>query len=144
MLEYGLPGVLMKKLLLVFPAVPAAILIFMGVRWLANPYAAAQAQFMPLLEGMALSSQIADIGAVFFCMGCMILLGLITQNKTWIHATIFILITIAIMRIIAWLFHDAALAIPMIVVELVMSGMLYFAANKLSRNPTQNLNPKES
>ena len=116
----------MNKLLRFLPVLPAAIFIFMGVRWVANPEAAAQAQLMPLLNGMALSSQIADIGALFFCMGSMILLGLITQNKTWFQATIFMLLSIATMRIMAWLFHDAALAIPMIVVELVMSTVLFF------------------
>ncbi len=54
----------MNKLRRFLPALPATIFIFMGVRWLVNPEAAAQAQLMPLLEGMALSSQIADIGAL--------------------------------------------------------------------------------
>ncbi len=138
----------MNKLRKFLPVLPATIFIFMGIRWLANPEAAAQAQFMPLLEGMALSSQIADIGALFFCMGGMILLGLITQNKTWFQATVFMLLTIAFMRIVAWLFHDAALAIPMIVVELVMSTVLFFGAKRmaknLTQNPTQNLSQKES
>ncbi len=122
----------MKKLLRFIPVVPATLFIFMGMRWLVNPEAAAQAQFMPLLEGMALSSQIADMGALFFCMGAMILLGLISQNKTWLQATVLMLLTIAFMRITAWLFHDAALAIPMIVVELVVSTMLFFATKNLA------------
>jgi len=123
----------MNQLRRFLPVLPAAIFIFMGVRWVVNPEAAALAQLMPLLEGMALSSQIADIGALFFCMGGMILFGIISQNKTWFQATIFMLLTIAFMRIVAWLFHDAALAIPMIVVELVMSGVLFFAAKKLAQ-----------
>jgi len=47
------------------------------------------------------------------------------------------LLTIAFMRITAWLFHDAALAIPMIVVELVMSTVLFFGAKRMSKNLSQ-------
>jgi hypothetical protein len=126
-------GAPMNKPLKIIVSLFAALFVFMGLRWVVNPEAAALAQFMPLLDGMALSSQIADIGAVFLSMGVMILLGVVSENKTWFQATILMLMTIAVMRIMAWLFHDAALAIPMILVELLVSTALYFCCKQIAK-----------
>jgi hypothetical protein len=63
----------------------------------------------------------------------MILLGLISENKTWFQAPILLLVFIAVIRVISWLFHDASLAIPMIVVELLFSGLLFFACKKMDK-----------
>ena len=121
----------MHKALKVVIALPAALFLFMGLRWLIAPDAAAVAQLMPLLDGMALSSQIADIGALFLGMATMIFLGLITENRTWLQATAMLLVMVAVYRIAAWLFHDASLAPKMIVVEIVVASLLTFAASKL-------------
>ena len=126
----------MSKVFKIFISIPAIIFVFMGLRWIINPAAAAQAQVMPLLDGMALSSQIGDLGALFLGMGVMILLGLISDNKTWFQAPILLLLCTAVIRVIAWLFHDASLAIPMIVVELLFSGLLFVACNKMEGKTT--------
>ena len=124
-------------------ALPAILFVFMGVRWGINPESAAQAQFMPLLEGMALSSQIADLGALFLGMGLMIFFALITGNKSWLQAVILLLLSIAVMRVIAWLFHGAALAIPMIVIELLVSGLLAWASKSLPKG-SESIHKKEA
>lgn len=121
----------MQKPLKIIITLPAILFAFMGLRWMVNPEAAAVGQFMPLLDGTGLSSQIADLGALFLGMGTMILLGLITQNKTWLQAPIILLLMVAFMRVTAWLFHDATLMVPMIVVELVVAALLNHASKKL-------------
>jgi hypothetical protein len=125
-----------SKVLKIFICLPAVLFVFMGLRWIINPAAAAQAQSMPLLDGMALSSQIGDLGGLFLGMGVMILFGLISENKTWFQAPILLLVSIAVIRVISWLFHDAGLAIPMILVELLFSGLLFVACKKMDAKKT--------
>ena len=119
------------KFLLVLPAI---LFIFMGYRWVVFPQGAADAQLMPLLSGTGLSSQVADLGALFLGMGLMIVLFLITAKRTWLYAPALLLFMIAAFRIIAWILHGAALIPPMIVVEVVIGCLLLFTAKRLGVN----------
>ena len=74
------------KILKFLLALPAIMFIFMGYRWVVFPQGAADAQLMPLLTGTGLSSQVADLGALFLGMGLMIVLFLITAKRTWLYA----------------------------------------------------------
>jgi len=119
------------KILKILLVLAALLFIFMGYRWVVFPKGAADAQLMPLLQGTGLSSQIADLGALFLGMGLMITLFLITARCTWLYAPALLLFMIAAFRIIAWLLHGAALIPPMIVVEIVIGCLLLFAAGRL-------------
>ena len=40
---------------------------------------------------------------------------------------------VALLRVLAWLLHDAALALDMIVVEVVIASILLFASTRLAQ-----------
>jgi hypothetical protein len=86
----------------------------MGLRWATDPGGAAAGLGMTLLDGVGRSSQIGDGGGLFLSMGVMILIGLVTSNRTWFFAPALVLGLIAVLRVLASLVHDAALAMDMI------------------------------
>jgi hypothetical protein len=63
----------------------------------------------------------------------MVLIGVITAQRSWFYAPALMLALAAVFRILAWLVHDAALVIDMILVEVVVSSLLLFTASRLSR-----------
>ena len=123
----------MKTVFRVLVALPALLFVVMGLRWAVDPAGAAPGLGMTLMEGVGLSSQIADVGAFFLAMGMMMLIGLITAKASWFHAPALMLGIAAVFRVLAWLVHDAALALPMIVVEVVMATVLVLAASRLAQ-----------
>ena len=112
----------MKKLLLVVVTLPAILFVVMGLRWITDPTGAATGLGMTLLDGMGRSSQIGDVGALFLSMGMMILIALVTGKRSWFYAPALMLVLVALLRVLAWLLHDAALAFQLIVVELVVAS----------------------
>lgn len=123
----------MKILLRILVALPAVLFVVMGLRWAVDPTDAASGLGMTLMDGVGRSSQIGDVGALFLSMGVMMMLGLITLKRTWFYAPALMLTLVAVLRLLAWLLHDAALAMDMIVVELVVALLLLVASSKLAR-----------
>jgi len=121
----------MTRLLRLLLVLPAILFVVMGLRWVTDPTGAADALGMTLMTGLGRSSQIGDVGTLFLAMGLMILLGLVTSNHTWFRATAMILALVALFRVLAWLFHEAAFAPDMIAVELILTGLLLLSAAKL-------------
>ncbi len=122
----------MSKVLQGFVALPALLFTLIGLRWAIDPAGAAGALGMPLLEGIGRSSQIGDVGTLFFTMGLMIFIALFTNKVSWIYPPALILGVIALFRVIAWLFHGADLAAPMIAVEVIVASLLLFASTRLT------------
>ena len=106
----------MKTFLRVLTALPGILFVVMGLRWLVDPSGAAAGLGMTLMEGVGLSSQIGDLGSFFLSIGIMMLTALVTANRNWFYAPALLLTLAALFRLVAWLLHDAALAIPMIIV----------------------------
>jgi hypothetical protein len=121
----------MKILIRVLIALPALLFVYTGLRWAIDPAGAADGLGMTLLEGIGLSSQIGDVGALFLSMGTMMLVGLITANRTWLLAPALMLSLIAVFRVLAWAVHGADLALDMIIVEVIVTGLLLFASSRL-------------
>ena len=120
----------MKKVLSVIIALPAVMFIMTGLRWLVDP-ATAAAQFgMPLLDGIGLSTQIGDLAAFFIAGGMFVFIALITSKRSWYYPPIMLVGFTALFRILAWLLHDATLAVQMIVPEIVIA-MLLLAASRI-------------
>lgn len=117
--------------------IPAALVALAmaanGVMWLFNPAQAAQSLGMPLLEGVGLSTQIGDLGAFFIGTSIFCVLGLLQRNVTWLYSAAILLMLTATLRTGAWLFHGAALAQTMIVVEVILVGLILTSAYLLSR-----------
>ena len=125
----------MKVVLRILVALAAIFFVVLGLRWLIDPTSAAAALGMHLMDGVGRSSQIGDVGALFLSIGFMMLVALITARRSWFQAPALLLVLIALFRALAWLSHDAALALDMIAVELVVAGVLLFASSRLSQAP---------
>ena len=62
----------------------------------------------------------------------MFFVALVSGRRTWYYPPVLLLSLTAIGRVIAWLFHDAALA-PQIGVEVLVAVILLFASRRLAR-----------
>jgi hypothetical protein len=123
----------MKAVLRILVTLPAVLFVVMGLRWITDPTGAATMVGMSLMDGVGRSSQIGDLGAFFLAMGIMMLLALITARRTWFYAPALMLALVAVLRILAWLLHGAALALDAIVVEVVVATVLLLASSRLSQ-----------
>lgn len=123
----------MKTVLRILVTLPAVLFVVMGLRWITDPTGAATMVGMTLMDGVGRSSQIGDLGAFFLAMGIMMLLALITARRTWFYAPALMLALVAVLRILAWLLHGAALALDAIVVEVVVAALLLLASSRLSQ-----------
>ena len=102
-----------------------------GLRWLVAPAGVAPDFGLVLGSGIGLSSQIGDMSAFFLTLALCILMGLTTRRSIWYYPAITLLSLTAIGRILAWLFHDAALAMNLIAPEVLVALLLVFAARYL-------------
>jgi len=123
----------MKKIAKLLALLPGVIFLISGLRWLTEPSAAAQMFGMTLLDGIGRSSQIGDMAAYFIAGSVMIFAGLITERRILLQLVAMITALTALFRIVAWLFHDAALATSLIAPEIVFTLILLFAASRLPR-----------
>ena len=123
----------MKRLLQVLVALAGTLFLVMGLRWIVDPAGAAAAIGMPLLDGVARSSQIGDVGALFLSIGIMSFIALVTARRIWFYAPALILALAAILRLLSWSLHGAPLALDLIGVEVIVSALLLFGAYRLSR-----------
>lgn len=124
----------LNRALRIILLLPAIRFVVTGLRFAVAPEGAAQGLAMPLLDGAARSSQIGDVGALFMGMGLMMLTALTTLKREWFIAPAILLALVAVFRVLAFLFHDAALLMNMIVVEVVIASLLVLAANKLTES----------
>ncbi|MEO1934697.1 MAG: hypothetical protein ABGX04_07950, partial [Myxococcales bacterium] len=73
------------------------------------------------------------VGALFLGMGLMILAAVVTLKREWFIAPAILLGLVAILRVLAWRFHDAELLMQMIVSEVVIAALLLLASSKLTK-----------
>ncbi len=107
------------------------LFIVTGLRWLLAPAGVAPEFGLILSSGVGLSSQIGDMSAFFLTLGVCILMGLITQRAIWYYPPIILLSLTAVGRLLAWLLHDAALAMNLIAPEVIMALILLIASRRL-------------
>lgn len=122
----------MNKVLRIVVALTALLFVALGIRWLIDPTGSAADLGMPLLDGIGRSTQIGDLGAFFFSGGVMVLMGLLTDRRSWFYAPTILIASTAVFRVIAWLAHDAAFATQQIAVEVVITVLLIAAAMRLA------------
>lgn len=118
----------MKKVFRGLAGLVGVFFTFSGVRWLAQPEAAARDLGLPLLDGIARSTQIGDLGAFFFAGGIIILVAVWKQKVELYYAPALLIGTAAVFRILATVLQGADLALPFIIAEAVMTGILVAAA----------------
>ena len=107
------------------------LFIVTGLRWLLAPAGVAPEFGLALSSGVGLSSQIGDMSAFFLPLGVSILMGLTTRRAIWYYPPIILLSLTAVGRILAWLLHDAALAMNLIAPEVIVALILLIASRRL-------------
>ncbi|MBL4610480.1 hypothetical protein [Halopseudomonas sp.] len=122
----------MNKVLNVLVALVGVLFLLSGLRWLFDPTAAAATLGMPLLDGVGRSTQIGDMAAFFLTLGLLIMMGLVTAHRLWFYPACMLLGLAAFGRILAWAAHDAAFAVDLIAVELLITAFLLFASRRLA------------
>ena len=108
------------------------LFIVTGLRWLLAPAGVAPEFGLALSSGVGLSSQIGDMSAFLLTLGVCILMGLATQRTLWYYPPIILLSLTAVGRILAWLLHDAALAMNLIAPEVIVALILLIASRRLA------------
>jgi hypothetical protein len=101
-----------------------------GVAWLVVPEQAAAGLGMPVLDGLARSTQFGDFAAFFLTLGVSILVGRGARRARLLYFPAALLASAAFGRIIAWLAHGADFAATFIAVEIVTSLILLAAAQQ--------------
>lgn len=121
----------MNRLLKLLVVLPAILFMVTGLRWLVAPTGVAPQFGLSLEKGVGLSSQVGDMSAFFLLLGICMLTALVSGRRTWYYPPIMLLSLTAVGRILAWLLHDAALAVNLIVPEVVVTLILLVASRRL-------------
>lgn len=108
-----------------------AFFFLQGLGWIIDAKSAAEGLGMPLLDGIARSTQAGDLTGFFLCLGGFALWGAYQPSPTWLRAAGFLLFGAAFGRTVAALVSDAAFATQFITIELVTGGLLFLAAAKV-------------
>jgi hypothetical protein len=86
---------------------------------------------LTLAEGVGLSSQVGDMSAFFLTAGICMLVALVSGRRVWYYPPMIMLLLTALGRILAWLVHDAALAVDLIAPEIIVGVLLIVASRRL-------------
>ena len=86
---------------------------------------------MPLLDGMARSTQVGDMAGFFLCLGGFALYGAYSMRGSWVRAAGILVGLSSITRTIAWAAHEATFATQFIVIEIICGALLTFAAIRI-------------
>ncbi len=121
----------MQKVLTAVVSLMAVIFLAAGLLWLIAPSSASSLLGMPLLTGVALSTQIGDLSSFFLSSGLFIIIGLLTRKSTWFYLPVTLLSVAAFGRIMSTLIHNAPLALDLIIPEIVSAAILFLAAKRL-------------
>ena len=122
----------MNRILKILVLLPAVLFLVTGLRWLVAPTGVASSFGLTLDQGVGLSSQVGDMSAFFLTLSSCLLIALISGRRSWYYPAIMLLSLTAIGRIVAWLVHDAALALDLIAPEIIVSIILLIAARRLA------------
>ena len=118
------------KLLVLLAAI---LFLVMGVRWLVAPAGVAPDFGLTLSDGIGLSSQIGNMAGFFLLLGSCMLIALISRHRSWYYPPMMLLAITALGRTVAWLLHDATLAVSQIMTEVVVAIILLLASRRLPK-----------
>ena len=114
----------------VIPGLFGALFLYIAGTWLLDPVGAAAGLQMELFDGGGRSSQIGDIGGFFLGSGSLLVLGAWRKSPTMLRGAAIMVGAVAVMRILAWAFQDAAFAERSIPLEIVITGVALFVASR--------------
>ena len=119
----------------ILAGLPGLLFLVQGLGWLFDPKTAAEGLGMPLLDGIGRSTQIGDLGAFFFSIAAMALLGVITLRATWLYGAAMLLGGAAVMRTLSWALHGAPFTVDFIVIETVLAALFIFVGTRFDAEP---------
>ena len=108
-----------------------ALFAFQGVVWIADPGRAAAGLGMSLLDGVARSTQIGDLSALFLTAGATMLVGARPGRARLLYVPMGLFGVAAVARTLAWALHGAAFAATFIAIEVAVAVLLLAAARRL-------------
>jgi len=118
----------MHALFRILSILAALFFLWSGANWVFAPDQAAKVAEMPLLQGIAASSQIADIGAFFLSVAFFLGYGQLRGKSHWFYAAAFMLFIAAVVRFLAWAQGYADFATAAVIAEIVMLVVFVIAA----------------
>jgi hypothetical protein len=108
-----------------------AFFALQGLAFLVAPQRAVESLGMPLLDGVARSTQLGDFAAFFLVAGIGILYGSRPGNARALLFPAALIGGAAVTRTLAWLLQGADFAAMFIAVEVITGVILYRAANTI-------------
>ena len=120
----------MRSILRVVTTLMGVGFALQGVAWLVVPQRAAAGLGMPVLDGLARSTQFGDFAAFFLTLGVSILAGNRAGRARLLYFPAGLLGSAALCRTVAWAAHGAAFATTFIAVETVACLLLLAAARR--------------
>ena len=94
-------------------------MILIGIGLILQPEQALKSLNMPMLEGLALSTQLGDMTSFFLCTGAFIIMGAYHTAPRWLYAGAALFALAAIARTVSWQVYGADFALQPIVVEVI-------------------------
>jgi len=122
----------MKRVDRIVVAVTGLIFLGVALQWIFDPAAAAKGLGLPLLDGLARSTEVGDLGAFFLALAGMILWGAATASPLWLRAAATLVGSAALVRTLAWWMHGADFASTFITVEVAVTILLVTAAARIA------------
>lgn len=108
-----------------------AFFVLQGLAWLVDPTRAAAGLGMPLLDGLARSTQVGDLSAFFLVAGATMLIGSRPGRARLLYVPAALIGGAAVTRTLAWALHGADFAALFITIEVVIGCVLLRAASAL-------------
>ena len=108
-----------------------AFFALQGVAWLIDPARVAAGLGMPLLDGMARSTQVGDLAIFFLVAGATMMLGTRPGRSGMLYFPAALIGGAAITRTLAWALQGADFAALFIAVEVVVGVTLLQGARRL-------------
>lgn len=122
---------MVKTILRVLVLLPAILFLVIGMRWLVDPGSISLVFGFELADGLGRSSQVGDMFSYFLTLSLCMLMALTTGRRLWYYPPIMLLLLTCAARIVAWVVHDASLALQMIGVEIIVGAILLTASRYL-------------
>jgi hypothetical protein len=117
----------------IIAAVPGIPMLVNALMFILQPKTVTADLGMPLLEGVGLSTQLADLGAFFTFSALLIFYGVLKSNGEYLRIVALLLGLTAILRAVAWVINDAALASTLIGAEILLVVWLWISAKYIDK-----------
>jgi len=117
----------------IIAAVPGIPMLVNALMFILQPGTVTADLGMPLLEGVGLSTQLADLGAFFTFSALLIFYGVLKSKGQYLRIVALLLGLTALLRAVAWLVNDAALASTLIGAEILLVVWLWISAKYIDK-----------